>query len=419
MKISALILVCLLLAIPYETKADATPQEVKQTEQLIQSDDEAIQLRKAPELGDVVTNSVGMKLTYVPPGEFMMGSLASAAETAAKSGGRNEWYVDEHPRHCVRITNGFYIGVTEVTQGQWEAVMHTSVRQQREKANPSWSLRGEGYNYPMYYVSWEEAVEFCRKLSQKENIYYRLPTETEWEYACRAGTTTPFNTGETISTDQANYNGIDKYGNSYNGLRSGKTMLVGSFRPNRFGLYDMHGNVDEWCNDWYDENYYGISSAGINPIGPSDGIVRCVRGGEWATLLRACRSATRGFHHPSIRRNKVGFRVVQASKPASEISDAMQVVTGSSNWVLALILSFILTWGIGLAPPVIIRYAILRKPLPKKGAIPIVILFWFVNIGIFTALGSQSKTHAALFLVAWVSYYILRRGYRSLSKLQS
>ena len=186
------------------------------------------------------TNSIGMKLVYISPREFMMGSRDSAVEVARKgTRSKPEYFTDEHPQHRVKITNGFFMGSAEVTQAQYMAIMGT---------NPS-HFKGEGN--PVESVSWNDAVEFCKRLSEKEGKKYRLPTEAEWEYACRAGTTTPFHTGETISTSQAHYDGHYVYGNGAKGVYRERTMSVGSFSPNAFGLYDMHGNVWEWCQDWY------------------------------------------------------------------------------------------------------------------------------------------------------------------------
>ncbi|NQT18978.1 MAG: formylglycine-generating enzyme family protein, partial [Planctomycetes bacterium] len=212
----------------------------------------ALSVPRNPKLGDSITNSVDMKLAYIPPtdrGGFMMGGDQSPEQVARLGGGNADWYKNEHPQHRVILTKGFWMGRTEVTQRQWKAVMGTTLRQQRDKANPQWPLYGEGPDYPMYYVSWEEAMQFCRKLNAmrgEEGRRYRLPTEAEWEYACRAGTTTPFNTGNTISTDQANYNGNYTYDNGRKGKHRNKTTAAGAFAPNNWGLYDMHGNVCEW-----------------------------------------------------------------------------------------------------------------------------------------------------------------------------
>jgi len=236
-----------------------------------------------PKAGDVMTNSIGMKLVWIPAGEFMMGSPMSEPEREP-----------EEVQHRVRISKGFWMGVYEVTQREYLAVMGN---------NPSI------FDLPVETVSWDDAQEFCRKLSQKEGKTYRVPTEAEWEYACRAETTTPFSFGETISTDQANYDGNQTYGSGVKGQYRAKTVTVGNFRPNAFGLYDMHGNVNEWCQDWYGENYYG-SSPEVDPQGPAGGIYRVVRGGCYRNGPQACRCAFRNCTTPDYECDLIGFRVV-------------------------------------------------------------------------------------------------------------
>jgi len=226
--------------------------------------------------GDVMTNSIGMKLVYIPAGEFMMGSPSSESER----------YDDEGPQHRVKIGHGFYMGMYEVTQGQWKKVMGN---------NPSYF---KGDNNPVEGVSWNDAVKFCKKLSQGEGRTYRLPTEAQWEYACRAGSTTVFSFGDNESSlgDSAWY--IHR-----------KTHPVGQKKANAFGLYDMHGNVWEWCSDWYEKDYY-TQSPTSNPTGPTRGSSRVLRGGGWIYNAYNCRSANRGRLTPGIRGYDVGFRVV-------------------------------------------------------------------------------------------------------------
>jgi formylglycine-generating enzyme required for sulfatase activity len=160
---------------------------------------------------------------------------------------------------------------------------------------------------PVESVSWEDATTFCRKLSLKTGRKVRLPTEAEWEYACRAGTTMVFNTGDTINTDQANYNGNYPYGNGGKGVYRKETVEVGSFPGNAWGLHDMHGNVLEWCSDWYGQ--YDISNI-IDPYGVANGSRRVLRGGSWHDTARYCRSACRGRNDPGGRGSGGGFRVV-------------------------------------------------------------------------------------------------------------
>lgn len=230
------------------------------------------------------TNSLGMKFVWIPPSSFIMGS--------PKEEGQRE--KDEAP-HKVTLTKGFYMGVYTVTQDEWKEVMGN---------NPS-LFEGEK-NLPVEGVSWDDCQELIEKLRKRDNKPYRLPTEAEWEYACRAGTTTPFHFGETISTDQANYNGIYTYGTGKKGENRQKTMPVGSFRPNDFGLYDMHGNLWQWCQDWYGD--YPQKNVG-DPQGPKKGEERVVRGGAWSYNPINCRSACR-YSFESVRGfNSVGVRL--------------------------------------------------------------------------------------------------------------
>jgi formylglycine-generating enzyme required for sulfatase activity len=244
-----------------------------------------------------ITNSIGMKLVRIPPGKFLMGSPIEEV-------GR----FDHEDEHEVAITQPFYLGVYEVTQQEYEEVMGK---------NPSWfSPKGGGKDkvkgmasrsrqFPVENVSWEEVVEFCRKLSERTEERrtgrtYRLPTEAEWEYACRGGAreTTPFHFGPTLSPDQANISS-----------RLGRTTVVGSYKPNAFGLYDMHGNIWEWCQDWHDEDYYKRSPP-RDPPGPEKGRHRVLRGGAWSSDPRDCRAASRDRDAPGSRDDVIGFRVV-------------------------------------------------------------------------------------------------------------
>jgi formylglycine-generating enzyme required for sulfatase activity len=170
------------------------------------------------------------------------------------------------------------------------------------------------YNHPVLHVSWNDAAAYCEWLSKKQGGWvYRLPTEAEWECACRAGTTTPFSTGENLTTDQANYNGNYPYGSNPKGVFRKKTVPVDAFHPNGFGLYNMHGNVWEWCSDWHGEKYYEeCRKKGVeeNPQGPSSGSSRVLRGGSLNSGARGCRSASRDSGYPGNRIGHVGFRLV-------------------------------------------------------------------------------------------------------------
>jgi len=233
-------------------------------------------------------NGVTLDMVSIPGGTFMMGSPASEE-------GRDS---DEGPQHR-RTIAPFFMGKFAVTQAQWQAVMN---------ANPSY-FRGE--NLPVDSVNWNEAVEFCQRLSRQTGRDYRLPSEAEWEYACRAGTTTPFHFGKTIATDLANYNGNNSYADEPKGIYREKTTPVGSFGvANAFGLYDMHGNVWEWCADPWHKNYRGAPSDGrVWESGGNDSR-RMLRGGSWFGNSRLCRSALRNSDGPGLRYAIYGLRVV-------------------------------------------------------------------------------------------------------------
>ena len=250
-----------------------------------------------------LTNSIGMELAYIPAGTFLMGSPEDEAGRSA----------DEGPVHEVTITTGFYLGMYAVTQGEYEEVKGT---------NPSYfSATGSGKDkvkdlktrrFPVERVSYEDAVKFCEKVSarkeEKENgRTYRLPTEAEWEYACRGGVgSSPFHFGKTLSSDQANFNGKYPYGGAAKSTFLARTCEVGSYKANAFGLYDMHGNVWEWCSDYYDEKYYADSPA-ADPSG-GKGSTRVVRGGGSNDRGYYCRSASRSGYARTVRHFDFGFR---------------------------------------------------------------------------------------------------------------
>ena len=183
----------------------------------------------------------------------------------------------------------------------WRHGVSGNVRPQSEK------------NHPVLHVSWNDAVAYCQWLSSKTGKHFRLPTEAEREYACRAGTTTPFNTGNNLTTDQANYNGNYPYNGNAKGVYRLNTVAVNNFAPNAWGLYNMHGNVWEWCSDWYGRTYYDECKANgtvTNPAGPATGSLRVIRGGGWDDDAVRCRSANRGNGTPGDRYCYVGFRLV-------------------------------------------------------------------------------------------------------------
>jgi len=226
-----------------------------------------------------------MKLVYIPAGEFMMGDPPKYEEVF------RSWY--STPHHKVRISKGFYIGATEVTQSQWKAIM---------PINPS---DNKGDDLPVEYVSWHSAVKFCKTLSRVTGKRYRLPTEAEWEYASRAGTETPYYFGEDRS-DLGDYAWCRD--NS-----EGKTHPVAQKKPNGFGLYDMYGNVEEWCSDFFDKKYYR-RSPGVDPHNQDEALYVVTRGGWLSRGWGMCRSAFRRSGDPRFGTEFRGFRVVMEAK---------------------------------------------------------------------------------------------------------
>jgi len=232
------------------------------------------------------TNSLGMKFVYIKPGSFMMGSPSSEP-------GRD----NNERQHKVTLTKGFYAQTTEVTQGQWKAVM---------RYNPSY-FKHYGDGCPVEKVSWNDAQDFIKKLNQKEGSdKYRLPTEAEWEYACRAGTRTAFANGGISELECGYDSNLDAMG-WYCGNSKKRTHLVAQKQPNNWGLYDMHGNVMEWCQDWYQNTY--PSGFAIDPTGPSSGSHRVFRGDSWGSGAGDCRSASRNGAVYDGRVKYLGFRL--------------------------------------------------------------------------------------------------------------
>jgi formylglycine-generating enzyme required for sulfatase activity len=250
---------------------------------------------------------VTLELAFIPAGEFMMGARTSPAEVVRRSGfpADIKGFQREHPRHRVRISRPFFLGTYEVTQAQYEQIVGS---------DPSWF---NGTDLPVERVSWEEAVAFCRIASERSGRNVRLPSEAEWEYACRAGTTTSFHFGDAITTDQVNYDGRIPYAGSPKEKWREKTMAVGSVPPNPWGLHHMHGNVYEWCADWLDEGYYA-RSPGVDPLGPESGKYRVARGGAWRWCGSFCRSAARGGNLPEVQTSVIGFRVAVSVGAAQE-----------------------------------------------------------------------------------------------------
>ena len=230
-----------------------------------------------------------MWLAWCPPGTFLMGSPKSEK-------GRSEREI----QHEVQLTKGFYVGVHPVTQSEYQAVMGTN------------SSYFKGTNLPVERVSWDDAQAFCTKVREQTGQAVRLPTEAEWEYACRGGTTTPFYWGGELNGTQANCDGNSPWGTSTKGPTLDKTSRVGSYAekyPHPWGLTDVHGNVWEWCQDWYDAGFYARSSAVDPECRDSKQKYRVLRGGSWICSASDCRAASRNGRAPAKRGSDAGFRV--------------------------------------------------------------------------------------------------------------
>jgi formylglycine-generating enzyme required for sulfatase activity len=301
-----------------------------------------------PDTTKQITNSIGMKLTLIPSGEFVMGSGESAEATAwffNKAYGEDLLTAGvfryEQPQHFVRITKPFYLGTYHVTRGQFrQFVADASYKTEAEKVekpgawgwnpdtkrfgfNEKYSWQNAGFEqtdeHPVVNVSWNDAVEFCKWLSKKEGKTYCLPTEAEFEYACRAGTTTRYYSGDDPET-------LTKVGNVADAAAKAKfsdwkytikasdgyvfTSPVGKFKPNAFGLYDVHGNAWQRCADWYGADYYAASTVD-DPAGPATGNGRVLRGGSWGDWPSNSRSANRDRSTTDSRSSDVGFRVAR------------------------------------------------------------------------------------------------------------
>ncbi len=276
------------------------------------------------DLGDGVT----LEMVKIPGGTFLMGTEDEEIERLCQTYDE-EWLRIESPQHKVNIPS-FWMGRYPITQAQWRIVAGWESIERKLNPDPSYfkdNYKGrERWTRPVEQISWEEAVEFCARLSKKTNGKYRLPTEAEWEYACRAGTTTPFHFGETISTELANYRGTDweyegkiypgNYGKGLKGIFREQTTPVGYFQvANAFGLYDMHGNVWEWCADHWHNSYDGAPRDGSAWGRGGNPEYRILRGGSWGGYPAYCRSAIRNGDAPANRYDHIGFRVVWAVLP--------------------------------------------------------------------------------------------------------
>ena len=228
-------------------------------------------------------DSLTLQLVRIPGGTFTMGTHKDEPER----------YEDEGPQHKVQVPE-FYMGKYPVTQSQWKAVAALPQVERKLDADPSYF---KGDDCPVERVSWYEAVEFCKRLSKHTGREYRLPTEAEWEYACRAGTTTQYHFGDTLTSELANYD-------------TNQTTPVGTYPANKFGLYGMHGNVWEWCQDHRHKNYKGAPTDGSAWDDQGENDSRVLRGGSWFDSPWYCRSASRDYFHPDDRCDDIGFRVV-------------------------------------------------------------------------------------------------------------
>lgn len=235
--------------------------------------------------GKTFKNSIGMEFVKISKGSFMMGS--------------EDGDTDEVPVRQVKIGQDFYLGKYEVTQSEYEKVMGK---------NPSYFK--DCPKCPVEKVSWDDARKFIKKLNEKNEGTYRLPTEAEWEYACRAGTTTEFVFGHALSSDQANFDGNYPYGSAGKGNYLKKTTEVGSYQPNNWGLYDMHGNVWEWVEDVHSGDYKGLPTDGSANLTKGDVSRRVFRGGSWLVSGANLRCASRDRNTPSVSSHSIGFRVV-------------------------------------------------------------------------------------------------------------
>jgi formylglycine-generating enzyme required for sulfatase activity len=253
-----------------------------------------------------ITNSIGMKLALVPAGKFTMGSPKTEADRG-----------DDETEHEVEITKPFLMGVYHVTQEEYAKVVGKNPSWMSSTGSARQKVKGlDTGRFPVDNVKWSDAQQFCDKLSALDAQAgkarrYRLPTEAECEYAAReAGKSkAPFSFGETLNSEQANFDGVFPFGNTNKGPSLSRTSKVGSYKPNNVGLHDMHGNIWQWCADWYGKDYYSKSPK-QDPKGPTSGNTRVLRGGGWCQCAKECRSANRSNESPSFSDGTIGFRVV-------------------------------------------------------------------------------------------------------------
>jgi uncharacterized protein (TIGR02996 family) len=247
-------------------------------------------------------NALGIAFALIPPGRFVMGS----------PGDEETRFDDEGPEHEVTITRPFYLGVFPVTQEEFKAALGFDPSRFREHGDGEEDVMGLNTDrHPADTVSWQMAQALCVALSVRTGQVYRLPTEAEWEYACRAGVSRagPFHQGQALSSLQANFDGREPFGGADMGPHLRRTAPVDTYPPNAFGVYDMHGNVSEWCADWFDEDYYSRSPE-QDPLGPDHGERRVLRGGSWTDPGKYCRAAFRYDRPAEDARADFGVRLV-------------------------------------------------------------------------------------------------------------
>jgi formylglycine-generating enzyme required for sulfatase activity len=278
---------------------------VKVFSELIKGKQQEMEIERSPgqayQFVELLNNRVVLEMVQIPAGEFMMG----APENEAGSSGL------ERPQHLVNVPK-FYLGKYPITQEQWRFGASLPKIDLELKPDPS---SYKGTNLPVGSISWDDAIEFCARLSHHTKREYRLPSEAEWEYACRAGTNSPFHFGETITTDLANYSGDNAYGRGSKGIYRGKTTPVDMFPPNAFGLYDLHGNVWEWCLDHDRGDYTKAPTDGSAALieHPAHNAHRIARGGNFYFQAHQCRSASRYGLYSDYGDFKTGFRIAYSA----------------------------------------------------------------------------------------------------------
>jgi formylglycine-generating enzyme len=291
-----LVFVITLLTLGFESLQSAEPAAVPSEA----PNDKTLDAGEVGKVFQVKLNgNMFMKFSYCPPGSFAMGSPAN-----------EDGRMNDEDQVQVSISKGFWMGQTEVTQGEWQELMDTTLAQQAEKANDAGVLNGIGDDHPMYFVSWNDAQKFIIRLSGVAGLpsgwKFALPTEAQWEYACRAGTKSTFCFGDTLTSLQANIDPRNVVGTeALKKWALGKACAVRSYPANNWGIYDMHGNVHEWCEDVRTNKLIG----GTDPVGKGEWLYRVYRGGSWAGHAVTCRSARRYADEAMYWRALIGFRV--------------------------------------------------------------------------------------------------------------